>query len=603
MSEPQITPEIAKGLAQGIAIEGANLRNPPAIGGLIAEAVKLTHQGRGEQALQIMAGEIIPWTKEDLEGGLRENLSSQDRGKDGRKEVPRAGSAERARYDKAKDTAEACLEYLKSGTGEIPSALTQTVVDYLAQNPVFRDLLYDQQGQLRQDDAKVIANYLLRQPEVRRRLHQLFTERLDPTRRLGHAAEVDRLKRELEVLSRQVILESEDEIIRNQILQKQNEISAKVIDLKGQQKYPEYLAKKSTLRDIERLISDIESGKINTQSPDWGSRVLPLTPNITNRTDLNVVRQELFRFQAEIQNTLATTPEFQTLQQKEDEISQLQSQIQQLEQRRTKATSEENRKLLADYYEKKDQLREAEALLTAERIKYASEVIGIPAEAVKSYLDEALGSAAQHYKDQAKIQAEREEGEQKRLLENALEKLGQRLGRKADTNNGETRFIPDKTQARRLLVMLMQPGGVEKFMEEVCRDERTLMIYGLSQEEAKAILAKKGDTEFMKNTGVELAKKVLADYLLAGGRLSRDDIIAMGNSEWLDSLINDGLKIAQEKRQQIENLVGKGVLTKLDEIKKGKSNPEWLAANWWKLGLGILGLLLLLGLGVSKVLH
>jgi len=602
MSEPQITPEIAKDLAQGIVIEGAGLQNRPAIGGLEAEAVKLAHQGRGEQALQVIAGEIIPWTKEDLENGLRENLSSQERRKDGRKELPRVGSAERARYDKAKETAEACLEYLKSGTGEIPNFLTETVANYLAKNPVFHDLLYDQQGKLRQDDANAISNNLLRQPEVRRKLHQLFTERVDPKKRLEHAAEVEQLKRELEVLSRQVILESEDKI-RDQILQKQNEINVKVIDLRGEQKYAEYLAKKSTLKSIEGLINDIESEKLTPNSPDFLSRVSSLIPQITNITDLNLIKQELFRYQNQIQNELATTPEFKTIHEKENEISELQSQIRQLKQRQTQANSEENRRLLAEYFEKKDQLREAEALLTAERIKYASEVIGIPAEAVKSYLDEALGSAAQHYKDEVKKQAEKEEGERKRLLENALDKLGQRLGRKEKTKNGETRFIPDKTQARRLLAMLMQPGGVEKFMEEVCRDQITLMGYGLSKEEADIILAKKGDQEFMRNTGVEMAKKLLADYLLVGGKLSREDIIAMGSSGWVNSLINDGLKIAQEKRQQIESLVGKDVLNKLDEVKGGKSTREWLATNWWKLGLVIIAVLILLGLQASKTLH
>jgi hypothetical protein len=126
--------------------------------------------------------------------------------------------------------------------------------------------------------------------------------------------------------------------------------------------------------------------------------------------------------------------------------------------------------------------------------------------------------------------------------------------------------------------------------------KKTLMGYGLSKQEVEAIFAKKGDREFMKNTGTQLAKKVLADYLLAGGKLSREDIIAMGNTEWVNDLINDGLKIAQEKRSQIEGLVGKDVLKKLDEMKGGKSNREWLSENWKKIGLAILAILILYGL-------
>jgi len=41
--------------------------------------------------------------------------------------------------------------------------------------------------------------------------------------------------------------------------------------------------------------------------------------------------------------------------------------------------------------------------------------------------------------------------------------------------------------------------------------------------------------------------------------------------------------------------VGKDVLTKLDEIKGGKTTGEWLKGNWWKFA-GIIGLLILFGL-------
>ena len=106
------------------------------------------------------------------------------------------------------------------------------------------------------------------------------------------------------------------------------------------------------------------------------------------------------------------------------------------------------------------------------------------------------------------------------------------------------------------------------------------MRYGLTQEEADAILAKKSDPEFVKTVGANLAKKVLCDYLLAGGRLSRDDNFAIANTEWGRSIIEDGYKLAEDQRKFLESQLGKGILRTLDELRGGKTTGEWLKGNW-----------------------
>jgi hypothetical protein len=249
---------------------------------------------------------------------------------------------------------------------------------------------------------------------------------------------------------------------------------------------------------------------------------------------------------------------------------------------------------------KKLELHDLEAQLIAERIRYASDIIAIPAEAAKEFFNEALSEAAKCYKEEAKKAAEKEKADRKLLEEQAIEKLGRSLGRREKRKRGgETVPVPDKKESRRLLTLLFQPSGLQGFINEVAKDKKTLMGYGLTEEEANSILAKKSDPEFVKTVGQNLAKKVLCDYLLAGGRLSRDDIFAIADTEWGKSIIEDGLKLSEEQKKFLESKLGKGVLGILDEIKGGKRTGEWLGSNWWKIA-GIILLLITFGLiGIS----
>lgn len=601
MSEPQITPESATKMAQQLVGEG--IQSFSSVGGLEQKAVEAWQAGQGERALQMLAGEVCSYTEEDVIYVLLENLSSEDRDpQTGKKVEPKNNTPEKERYNKALEISQACRDYLEKGGENPPKALIDSVVDYISQSPLFKDLLFDNNGQLKKGDAEAIAINLLRQQKIRQVLHRLFTERLDPRKRLEGEKTVANLKQELVFLSKEVVLESEDEIV-NQISQKQKDIVNKQNDLRIDPYYTDYLTLKSKLRQYTFAISEIEKG-LNPASNknEWNARIIPLVSSNANiaRNNREQVLAELIRLKNETELQLETKHEYDGIRKIEAEIDSLDQEIKMLEEKRKKASSSENIELKKRYFEKQQEFQEAKALLTAERIKYASEIIAIPKEAVKQYLDEALAGASQHYKEEAKKQAKEEEEKNRRLLESAIEKLGGRLGRKEKTKGGETRFIPDKKEAWQLLVKLMQPAGVEKFFEKIAENKSILTGYGLTDEEADLILSKKNDPEFVKKTGIELAKKVLADYLLAGGRLSREDIIALGNTDWVKSLIDDGLKIAKEKRQQIESLVGKDVLTRLDEIKGGKTTGEWLRGNWWKFGLGIIVILILLGIITLK---
>ena len=203
MADVQITPEVAKGLALKLVespqVQVQNL--PP----LVDKAVEVYQRGQAEKSLQMLAGDVCPYTAEDVKGVLLENLSSQERAKTGQKKEPKAGTPERARYDKTQQVADAMRVYLESNGQNIPPVLQNEIISYVSRLPQLKDILFDQQGQLKPAEAQAIAQTFLRQPQVRRAIHRLFTERLDPKKRLEHESIVTALEREIKQLEAQII--------------------------------------------------------------------------------------------------------------------------------------------------------------------------------------------------------------------------------------------------------------------------------------------------------------------------------------------------------------------------------------------------------------
>jgi predicted nucleic acid-binding Zn-ribbon protein len=347
---------------------------------------------------------------------------------------------------------------------------------------------------------------------------------------------------------------------------------------------------------IEQRIKELQTQLATETDPNT---IQSLNQEIQQRiNDPNYVKYQLIQSQIQIiESDLAKIDSLtKIVTEAQSKFDQRKQEYEELLRRQASSqTSQERARFEAELQRKKLELHDLEAQIIAERIRYASDIIAIPAEAAKEFFNEALGEAANYYKEEAKKAAEKEEAEKKRSEEQAIEKLGRSLGRKEKRKGGENVPIPDKKQARRLLTLLFQPSGLQGFINEVANNQRTLMSYGLTQEEAGAILAKKSDPEFVKTVGQNLAKKVLCDYLLAGGRLSRDDIFAIADTDWGKSIIEDGLKLSEEQKKFLESQLGKGVLTTLDEIKGGKTTGEWLRSNWWKIA-GIIALLMLFGL-------
>ena len=620
MADTQINPEAATGLALKL-VEQQFQTNNTTLSSLVDKAINAYRDGQAEKSLQMLAGDVCPYTEEDVKGVLLENLSSQEYdSKTQQRKEPEAGTPEKARYDKTQEVTEAMRLYLESNGQQIPPALIGELVVYVKHMPQYKDILYDKNGQLTPSADKVateIAQNLLLQPQYRRAIHRLFTERLDPKKRLEHIDAYEALKREIQALETQ-INKLPEEVTQSQIDTARNgfeQARQQLIQASGSKKKLEILtAQAPQLKEELRLFKaqeirlrqnivpieqEIKNLKLKLKTEIDTDKINSLNQQIQQKiNDPDYLKYQSIQAQiksiesdlTEIESLTKSVTEAQSnFDQKKQEYEEL------LRRQASSQTSQERARLEAELERKKLELQDLEAQLIAERIRYASDIMAIPAEAAKEFFNEALGEAANYYKEEAKKAAEKEEADRKRLEEQAIEKLGRSLGRKEKRKGGESVPVPDKKQARSLLTLLFQPSGLQGFIDEVAKDRSTLTGYGLTQEEADAILAKKSDPEFVKTVGANLAKKVLCDYLLAGGRLSRDDIFALADTAWGKSIIEDGLKLSEEQKKFLESQLGKDVLTKLDEIKGGKATGEWLKGNWWKIG-GIIALLILFGL-------
>jgi hypothetical protein len=612
MADAQIIPEVAKGLALGLVEQQFQIQNTT-ISSLVDKAINAYRDGQAEKSLQMFAGDICPYTKEDVEGVILENLSSQDRDpKTGQKKAPELNTPERARYNKTQEVADAMRVYLESDGQQIPPAFINELITYVKHMPQYRDILYDQNGQLTPDAnqlANNITQNLLRQPQYRRAIHKFFTERLDPKKRLANINAYEALKREIQALETQ-INKLPEEVNQAQIQQAREELEQarkELVEASGKRTRLEILTEQAPqLREELRLLK-AQASRLRINVLPIEQRIKELQTQLATETDPNTIQslnQEIQQrindpsyvryqlIQSQIQSINSDLDEIESLtkifteakskfEQKKQEYEEL------LRRQASSQTSQERARLETELQRKKLELHDLEAQIIAERIRYASDIIAIPAEAAKEFFNEALGEAANYYKEEAKKAAKKEGKEEAKKVETLAEKLARK-------KKGE-KYLPDKKQARKILTLLMQPDGVAVFMNEIAKNPAN---YGLQQSEVQFIIDKitAGDTDFIQNTGVSLAKSVLADYLLAGGRLSRDDIIALGNADWVKTLIDDGLKVATDKRAQIEGLIGKDVLDKLSEIRAGHKNIDWLMSNWWKFGAVILGILVLLGI-------
>ena len=288
-----------------------------------------------------------------------------------------------------------------------------------------------------------------------------------------------------------------------------------------------------------------------------------------------------------------------------NDLTQSEKELQQLEQKRSSLDPEKRRQLQVGLAERQAKLMEARSLLLAEQVKYAGEIQAIVPDAVSEYLTEAFASLSNNLRKITAEKAKEEEAKEPGLLDSAIEKITTRFGRKLKRIHGVEVYLPDKKSAERVLYQLLQvsevdglfsKGGAFDLTKTSLRNE-LIRNYGLTGEEADAFIRKVKVPDFRREFTSNLAGAVLGDYLCKGGRLSQDMVVALTTTKWGSELLSKGQQRLKEIRGKVEESYGKGIISRVDEL-KGKSK-EWIRDNWKSVGLGLLIILLLLGLGLG----
>ena len=206
MTEAQITPEAVKQLAEGIGEGILPTGASPAVRG----ALEAFYNGQAEKALEFVAGVTIPFGKEEAEQTLIENLAGLDH----------------VLIQRITTNADMIREYLDNPQGKIPDELINMATSFLSKIPAYRDLILDQQGQYDPAKAKEIASFLLRNPQVREKIRELYVGRLDPAKRLTNESKVNELKQDIERIKAELNWDLEQ-----LIEQRQKEVREKKLEL------------------------------------------------------------------------------------------------------------------------------------------------------------------------------------------------------------------------------------------------------------------------------------------------------------------------------------------------------------------------------------
>ncbi|MGB9883297.1 MAG: hypothetical protein ACPLRN_02160, partial [Microgenomates group bacterium] len=69
-AEPQVTLEVAKGIAAGLVEKSPALPTGVTLPPEVSRAVEAHKAGQAEKALQMLAGEVCPYTPEDVKGAV-----------------------------------------------------------------------------------------------------------------------------------------------------------------------------------------------------------------------------------------------------------------------------------------------------------------------------------------------------------------------------------------------------------------------------------------------------------------------------------------------------------------------------------------------------
>lgn len=602
MAEAQFTPEVAKQMVGVVANPEATIAgtaNP------VLDVARVRYSaGQAEDSLKVISGEVVPYTQKDVERVLLWNLSSERDATTGEKKAP-ADPNETQRFTDSKQLVESAREFIE--TGVIDSTLRMPIVNFLARNsPAVGDII---RAMTSTTDINAFVDGLMKTPGFRENLRTLFIERLNPTKRLSQESAVKNLELDIANLQAQLGIE----VNQAQIDAARTELdtakaaltphTAELLQLQSKTvRYQELTNEMSEIKremrkyegqgkplETQRSALLTERGTLNATAD--AARITVIDAEIKN-IEKNQAYANYTTRKAEIAEHTGLTSEIATLQislepfqheitKKQDSLNAL------LEKQKSNITPQKKAELEAQINKKKGDLADAKTLLEAEMIKFYREVTHMPVDAMEKHLNGAFSKIKEMWKEEAAKQAAKDTTEEGKKAALAVDKVTN-LWKTKTTKGGLTFYKPDRNKAKTILDEAFKAGGGENIA--VYLESKTAAELGITAEEHTALKEKLKNPDFRKAQSEGLAKQALADYLIAGGRMNGDLVKSLATTDFGKALLTDARAKADTAMQQYKDQFGKGVLdggTKFSEFVKG---------NWWKFGIGIIALLILLGI-------
>ncbi len=604
MAEAQFTPEVAKQAVGVVANPEAAITgtaNP------VLDAARIKYAaGQAEDSLKVISGEVVPYTQKDVERVLLWNLSSERDAVTGEKKNP-AIANETQRLTESKKLAESARKFIENGT--IDATLRAPLIDFLTRNsPAVADVI----------NAMPVANInafvegLMKTPGFKENLRTLFIERLNPTRRLAQETTVKQIELDIANLTAQLGIEvtqtqidaartdldnAKTALIPHTAKQIQlqtktaryqeltNEMSQIKRELRSYKGEGEPLATELTALETEKAGLDPTADAARLTAIDARTLAIKKNAKYLNYTSRKAEMDEHTALVGEIAALQITLePIQQEIVKKQESLNTL------LEKQKSNITPQKKAELEAQINSKKGELADAKSLLEADMIKFYQEVTHMPGNAMEKHLNSAFSKVKEMWKEEATKQAAEDTTEEGKKAALSIEKV-QNIWKTSTTKGKLTFFKPDKDKARVILDEAFKAGGAENIA--VYLETQSRATLGLTAEEHKALKAKLKDPEFRKAQSEGLAKQALADYLIAGGKLNGDLVKSLATTDFGKSLLTEAKSKADAAMQQYKDQFGKGVLD------KGTRFSEFIKGNWWKFGIGILVLLIILGISTK----
>lgn len=612
--EVQFTPETTVRLANIMAqpeVAQTNVR---------LESARQKHQAKqSEAALEVLSGEVIPSTRQDDETLLLQRISSK-RNTEGRKTNP-TEAHERRWLSESRRVVEQVRQFLEEGT------LNNTVVGQVkafieGNSPAYSQALREYAA-VGGDVNEYVRNWINNNPSFKKQLRDIYVKLMDKEAFKGDEATVRDLESQITELTAKLtgtVTEAQVNAAQIEVDNSETELRRLRVDIN------EYQTNKATLNELASDITGARADVANTSlqarhafiesqitainaalgtltpgTPDYSRAVNTLNTLQSDRDFLRYrqAQETVRKYDSARDYINRLTPNQRNV------ITSYERNSQRLEQLRSRLQTTdpaERAKIESELRQRQEDLADARAELIETKIKFFRDLTHMAGDAAEAYLKEAFPNLKQIY---IETETEARTAEQE-LITNSRDKLSHFWKRReTDRKRNITSWTAERAQAQDVMTAYLN-GGVDGVREYLMRrimpggtfNDAALRSRGFSQAEIDALRNQfkneEGITEFFKGHGKSLGTEAIADYLVSGGRLTKDIVTAFATTDSGRELLESALSRSGEIREFISKHVGKDITSAMDNLKN--TSKEFITKNWWKFALAILALLLALGI-------